>query len=237
MIPQLYLPPRISDLVLDPLSLSDHVKYVSLYLKYKRILQDPKFQGSTFQEVRLSYIVKWFRVVDLLFKYYNKEMALAYIANTYPAEEWPEQNLGTVEALEFAWHYQCGSPMPECFTTYHVSAESRYVWFKCVYTGLRVDRERMCLRRGLPTYSGVVTELLKPLRVALVVDSGWERPDYISRFKALHAGQANVVVNPTSYHGVDLLQAFMCVRRGDTERRVAQYNSEGGVSLILEKRI
>jgi hypothetical protein len=226
-IPKLSLAPRISDHVLADLSVKDHLKYLWLWNKYNILLKKSYEKESPINIARMCLCLDWFRQINYLFVTHHKLLGVSYIRDTWPSEEWPNDNLGTINAVEYAYQKQVDAVIPDIFRYYYFHILSSA--YSCTYCGSTVPRGQAVLKRGLLSCRGCTTILKYPIGVKLIVQSGFE-DDIVNKYIQLVGRSVDTNKVPSFCH------AFLLNRKSSCEADIHKYDKMKIPVIVLQRR-
>lgn len=227
---KLAIPPRINDRLLDPLSVEDHAKYLRIHNRLRSILDVLKRRGATKQAItRFGQSADWLRAVDHLMRRWSPEWAFAYIHQTFPAFEWPDDpNRGTVDPLTFAFLWLHKSADPDAFSSLSFRPLSR---FPCPLCRREIGWQETVLRRGLPT-CGCTKRILRPTHASIIVGE-FPRTDLIENFQRRCREQRVMDVGADSPGSLVFL--FSLRRSGASEVKVSEAIRSGSSVFAVGK--
>lgn len=226
-IPKLSLPAKLNDPVLRKLSIPDHCKYLYLYNKYRGLMD--RIGGIIGpQRIRIGFALDWFRQVNYLAVAYTRSLCLDYLHDTWPAGDWPDSELSTVRAFEYAFHKQWGSDIPGVFYKTVVCMSGKKC--KCVFCGREVPSTLAVLRLGLPSCAGCRKPLTRPVRTLVVTDCS---NSYLDRLRSRRGRTVQMVSRPQDS---ELVMAFL-LKGGnkDCEMLLKESDEAGLTTLLLEE--
>ena len=227
---KLAIPPRINDRLLDPLSVEDHAKYLRIHNRLRSILDLMKRKGATRPGiVRFGQSADWLRAVDHLMRRWSPEWAFAYIHQTFPPFEWPDDpERGTVDPLTFAFLWLHKAADPETLGALSFRPLSP---FPCPLCSKEIGWKEIVLRRGLPT-CGCAKRILRPTHASIIVGE-FPRLALIENFRRRCREQR--VLDVTADPPGGLVFLFSERRAGASEVQVSEAIRNGSPVFVIGK--
>lgn len=228
---KLSVPPRLNDRLLEPLSVSDHAKYLFFHSRYRRILDTIQRQGGTERAVeRFGQSADWLRTVDHLMLRWSKVWAFAYIHHTYPAFDWPDdETLGTVDPLTFAFLWYHGF---EDYGAFRFQVAAPYA---CPFCGRTTTWTETVFRFGVPS-CGCGKRILNPTSAYVMVSDDFGQEALVDAFRRRCREQRVLDLVPLSGRVQSgMVFAFVGRRAGSAEEELRGLVEQGLPTFILGK--